>query len=1040
MSTPQLNVPQFWSRIQGLISAWSTWLLGYEFPSTIMLFQKEKLYFLCSASKAKILNQLSAESVIPFEVLTTARPKDPPTDAIPRLAAVLANVQRIGTLTKEKHRGRITDEWAKQLETNDNKVDFVDIATAFSSVMAVKDEDELKSIRTASHLSSTLLTHHLAQKLELLLDRQTKISHALLAEQVEARLGDGQKPPDMKVFGKSKHLGDADFGAVETIYTPVIQSRNSAGGYDLKPSAESTEDNVAHQGIILASIGIKYKGYCAQVGRSFLVDPTKEQEQIYQLLLSLQSELLSKLKDGTPARDVYLHALNYVKGKRPELEKNFVKNVGFGMGLEYRDNAYILTAKNTRAVKSDMVFNLSIGFQDLEEKDGKKYALSISDTVKVTHDGAVCLTEGTKTADEVMFFFQDDEPPAAKDQSKKKASPDKAKTKAKAPNAGAELNGKVAGSKVLRAKTRQQFLDPDAALSTAAKIAEHQKELHAQRQEEGIARFAGEGGGELEERGKGWKRFVSYKGEAGLPREVEGLRIFVDRKSQTVILPINGFAVPFHINTLKNVSKSDEGEFTYLRINFQTPGQLAGKKEDTPFEDPDATFIRSVSYRSTDGHRFDAISKQITELKKEVNKREQEKKEMADVIEQDSLVEIKGRRPLRLPEVFVRPALDGKRLPGELEIHQNGLRYQSPLGQKIDLLFTNIKHLFFQPCDHEMLVIVHAHLKSPIMIGKKKAKDVQFYREASDVQFDETGNRKRKYRYGDEDEIELEQNERKRRQALNKEFKHFADKIAEASAGRLELDIPFRELAFEGVPFRTNVKLQPTTECLVHLSDPPFLVITLAEVEIASLERVQFGLRQFDVVFIFNDFSKPPLHINSIPSAQLDNVKEWLDSVEIPLAEGPVNLNWSQIMKTINDNPYEFFKDGGWSFLSGGGDGADASGSDDSDSESEFEADPADLAMSESSTEEDSEFDGDSDASDDSGSEASLGESESSGEDWDELEKKAAQADKKKEEKQGHDSDDSDAKPKKKGGNNSSRSAAKGKSKANGKPPAKGKR
>jgi FACT complex subunit SPT16 len=48
------------------------------------------------------------------------------------------------------------------------------------------------------------------------------------------------------------------------------------------------------------------------------------------------------------------------------------------------------------------------------------------------------------------------------------------------------------------------------------------------------------------------------------------------------------------------------------------------------------------------------------------------------------------------------------------------------------------------------------------------------------VQFDETGNRKRKYRYGDEDEIELEQSELKRRKALNKEFKHFAEKIAEA--------------------------------------------------------------------------------------------------------------------------------------------------------------------------------------------------------------------------------------------------------------------
>lgn len=49
------------------------------------------------------------------------------------------------------------------------------------------------------------------------------------------------------------------------------------------------------------------------------------------------------------------------------------------------------------------------------------------------------------------------------------------------------------------------------------------------------------------------------------------------------------------------------------------------------------------------------------------------------------------------------------------------------------------------------------------------------------MQFDETGNRKRKFRYGDEDELELEQQERKRRQTLNREFKNFAEKIAESS-------------------------------------------------------------------------------------------------------------------------------------------------------------------------------------------------------------------------------------------------------------------
>ena len=61
----------------------------------------------------------------------------------------------------------------------------------------------------------------------------------------------------------------------------------------------------------------------------------------------------------------------------------------------------------------------------------------------------------------------------------------------------------------------------------------------------------------------------------------DAIQIFVDRKAQTIVLPIHGFAVPFHINTIKNVSKNDEGEFTYLQVNFQTPGQLAGKKEDT---------------------------------------------------------------------------------------------------------------------------------------------------------------------------------------------------------------------------------------------------------------------------------------------------------------------------------------------------------------------------------------------------------------------------------------------------------------------------
>jgi Xaa-Pro aminopeptidase len=162
-----------------------------------------------------------------------------------------------------------------------------------------------------------------------------------------------------------------------------------------------------------------------------------------------------------------------------------------------------------------------------------------------------------------------------------------------------------------------------------------------------------------------------------------------------------------------------------------------------------------------------------------------------------------------------------------------------------------VKHLFFQPCAHELIVIIHVHLKTPIMIGKRKTKDVQFYREATEMQFDETGNRRRKHRYGDEEEFEAEQEERRRRAALDREFKTFAEKISDAGKDEgVDVDIPFREIGFSGVPNRSNVLIQPTTDAIVQLTEPPFLAITLNEIEVAHLERVQVSTEVFPTRFI----------------------------------------------------------------------------------------------------------------------------------------------------------------------------------------------
>ncbi|KAL1669350.1 FACT complex subunit-domain-containing protein [Schizophyllum commune] len=993
------------------------WLLVYEFPSTIILFEKDKITFLCSSSKAKILGQLE-KTPVPIEILPVPKPKDPPNDSLAKFVKLYTSKERVGALLKEQPNGRLVSEFNKAVDAASSKPELVDIAHAVSALLAVKDEEEMKLVMTAANLTSTLLRHHVATKLEMILDKEAKISHEAFATQIETRLGSGPgdntKGPDMKVWSKGKGLQDIDFNAVDFCYPPVVISKSTSTGYDIRFSAISTNDNIAHKGVLLAAFALRYKGYAANVGRTWIVDPTPEQEAQYNLLLSLQNELLSKIGDGVVAKDVYQHALDYVRDKSPDLEKNFVKNVGFSMGIEFRDPTFLLSGKNNRTIQSNMVFNLALGFTDLVDKNGQKYALQLADTIKVDGSKSVLLTEGARSTKDTLFFLTPEEDEKPKKSERKPPVQPKSN--------GTPLKSKTVAGKVLRNQRRAKQEEDQSHLQ---RFIEHQRELHQKVQNDGLERYSHGSGGKGGE-DKTWKKFQSYKGEMALPPEVERLRVFVDRKAQTVILPINGFAVPFHVNTIKNVSKNDEGEFTYLRINFQTPGQLAGKKEDTPFENPDATFIRSVSFRSPDGQRFDNLQKQITELKKEANKREQQRKQMADVIDQDKLVEVKGRRPVRMPDMFVRPALDGKRLPGDVEIHQNGVRFVSPIGQRIDILFNNVKHLFFQPCDHELLVIIHFHLKAPIMVGKRKATDIQFFREATDVQFDETGNRKRKHRYGDEDEIEQEQQERKRRQQLNKEVKGFAEKIADAAATSIEdtfeLDIPFRELSFEGVPFRSAVRLQPTTECLVHLTDPPFLVVTLSEIEIASLERVQYGLKQFDLVFIFRDYTRTPLHINSISSSAMDDVKNWLDSVDIPMSEGPVNLNWGPIMKHINEDPHEFFLQGGWEFL-GGPEGAQNDGSSgESDTESEFEESEA---FEESESASESDFSDDASASD-SGSYSGSDISDE-GDDWDELERKAAKSDKKRAENV---PDSDDDRPKKKAVNGG---GAKKKAPVNGK-------
>lgn len=81
--------------------------------------------------------------------------------------------------------------------------------------------------------------------------------------------------PSAMVYHCCSSLRQVDWQLAEFCYSPIIQSRSTTPGYDLKFTAESTSDPIAHKGVLLVAVGMRYKGHCSNVGRTFIVDPTK---------------------------------------------------------------------------------------------------------------------------------------------------------------------------------------------------------------------------------------------------------------------------------------------------------------------------------------------------------------------------------------------------------------------------------------------------------------------------------------------------------------------------------------------------------------------------------------------------------------------------------------------------------------------------------------------------------------------------------------------------------------------------------------------
>ncbi|MEM4260017.1 MAG: Xaa-Pro peptidase family protein [Candidatus Woesearchaeota archaeon] len=226
---------------------------------------------------------------------------------------------------------------------------FVDVSGNLKKIRMKKTKEEIKIIKTACNITAQIMNKLIRNIKKFKSEKEISV---FLEEEA------------------LKHNCKTSFKSI------VASGPNSS-----KPHAEP--ENKLYDGFMVVDFGVRYRGYCSDVTRTFYKGkPNDEEIALYSLVYMAQQKAINSCKVNVTSRKVYNVAFKALK----KYSKYFIHGLGHGIGVEIHENPN-LNLKSKDKLSINTVFTVEPGIYI-----PGKFGIRIEDDILMTKKGPVVLT------------------------------------------------------------------------------------------------------------------------------------------------------------------------------------------------------------------------------------------------------------------------------------------------------------------------------------------------------------------------------------------------------------------------------------------------------------------------------------------------------------------------------------------------------------------------------------------------------------------------------------------------------------------------